>query len=383
MPPQPSSARLDELRARFKAEPNSRHFYPLGEELRKGGQLDEAEQLLRGGLLKHPAYLSAWVSLGRVLKDQKRYPEAIEALNKAFTIDSGNVVTARLLADTYLATGDKVEAIKKYKLVHALLPADDELQATIDQLDRELNPDAFPVEAAAVAQPAEAEAATEEAPIETAVAPPADDSFEAATSFFNSEGTIEEAPLTGAAEEAEEESATAQEEASVFGSEETESLTASETIDAPLEETPSLASEAASTAATFAEESRAPIGFTTEFTPPAEATPEPSEPVSDPFSMEEEPLPVAEEPVSSFGSSSVEENDVFSQTMPRSQPVTSSDPTDDDLFADDVAAEEPVAPPVAMASSSFAAETDFAQRRQTIARLQTWLAKVKGEKNSV
>jgi hypothetical protein len=36
-----------------------------------------------------------------------------------------------------------------------------------------------------------------------------------------------------------------------------------------------------------------------------------------------------------------------------------------------------------MASSSFAAETDFAQRRQTIARLQTWLAKVKGEKNSV
>jgi hypothetical protein len=36
--------------------------------------------------------------------------------------------------------GEKVEAIKKYKLVHALLPADEEVEATIERLDRELNP---------------------------------------------------------------------------------------------------------------------------------------------------------------------------------------------------------------------------------------------------
>src|SRR6185436_7846464 len=33
-----------------------------------------------------------------------------------------------------------LEAIKKYKLVHALLPADEELKGTIEQLERELHP---------------------------------------------------------------------------------------------------------------------------------------------------------------------------------------------------------------------------------------------------
>ena len=45
-----------------------------------------------------------------------------------------------MLADAYLDLGEKVEAIKKYKLVHALMPSDEELEAKIDQLDRDLSP---------------------------------------------------------------------------------------------------------------------------------------------------------------------------------------------------------------------------------------------------
>lgn len=144
--------KIEELRFRLKTDPKSRLFYQLGEELRRAGQFEEAEGVLRTGLLSYPTYLAAWVILGRVLREQKKDADAVDALNKALQLDPGNVVAARLLADAYVGVGEKVEAIKKYKLVQALLPAaDEELRATIDQLDREIAPPApSPVEEAPV-----------------------------------------------------------------------------------------------------------------------------------------------------------------------------------------------------------------------------------------
>jgi predicted Zn-dependent protease len=135
-----SNPKIEELRFKVRTDPKSRLFYPLAEELRKVGRFGEAEEFLRAGLGNHPTYLSGWVSLGRVLRDQKKDRDASEALAKALQLDPGNIVAARLLADSYLALGEKVEAIKKYKLVHALLPSDQEVEALIAQLERELNP---------------------------------------------------------------------------------------------------------------------------------------------------------------------------------------------------------------------------------------------------
>jgi tetratricopeptide (TPR) repeat protein len=145
----PSTPKVDELRARLKADPKNRLFYPLAEELRKVGQLAEAEQVLRAGLTHHPTYLSAWVCMGRVLRDQQKDREAVDALTTAMQVDPGNVVAARLMADAYLNLGEKVEAIKKYKLVQALLPADEELKGVIERLSREIAmPTGVPVAAA-------------------------------------------------------------------------------------------------------------------------------------------------------------------------------------------------------------------------------------------
>ena len=202
-----TNPKIEELRFRVKTDPKSRLFYPLAEELRKAGHAGEAEQVLRTGLVAHPTYLSAWVSLGRVLREQKNDNGAVEALSKALTLDPGNVVAARLLADAYLALGDKVEAIKKYKLVHALLPADDQLEATIQTLDRELNPppveqaSSLPLEAPFPAEEAESAPAvgdetfvpTEEAPIPTMESP-----FGEVLAFADEEARRDEA--TGDAE---------------------------------------------------------------------------------------------------------------------------------------------------------------------------------------
>lgn len=135
-----TNPKIEELRFKLKTDPKSRLFYQLAEELRKSGQHDEAEQVLRSGLQVYPTYLAAWVSLGRTLRDKKNDGAAVEALNKALQLDPGNVVAARLLGDAYLALGEKVEAIKKYKLVLALLSTDDELRETVARLDRELHP---------------------------------------------------------------------------------------------------------------------------------------------------------------------------------------------------------------------------------------------------
>ncbi|HYH09721.1 MAG TPA: tetratricopeptide repeat protein [Thermoanaerobaculia bacterium] len=144
-----TNPKIEELRFKLKTDPKSRLFYQLAEELRKAGHLDEAEQILHNGLQVYPTYLAAWVSLGRVLRDKKNDGGAVDALNKALQLDPGNVVAARILADAYLALGEKVEAIKKYKLVLALLPTDEELKHTVAQLDRELRP----VEVEAVQEP--------------------------------------------------------------------------------------------------------------------------------------------------------------------------------------------------------------------------------------
>ena len=148
MADQPTNPRIEELKSRLQADPKSRLFFPYAEELRKLKRLDEAEKTLRDGLAVHTSYLSAWISLGRVLRALGINSEAIEVLEKALALDPGNVVAARLLAEAYEETGDVVSAVKKYKLVAALLPGDDEVNEKIENLE-------------AAAQQAESEAATE------------------------------------------------------------------------------------------------------------------------------------------------------------------------------------------------------------------------------
>src|SRR5687767_12898300 len=96
MPPQPPTTfRIEDLKARLKLEPKSRLFYPLAEGLRKIQRFADAEKVLRDGLTVHAGYISAWISLGRVLYELGKYREAVEILQKACTLDPGNVVAAR------------------------------------------------------------------------------------------------------------------------------------------------------------------------------------------------------------------------------------------------------------------------------------------------
>jgi tetratricopeptide (TPR) repeat protein len=136
---QATNPKIDELRSRLNADPRSRLFYQLAEELRRASEFVEAEHVLRAGLEIYPAYLAAWVSLGRVLREQKKEREAIEALSKAMQLDPSNVVAARLVADAWLQVGEKAEALEKFKLIQALGHADEAVRNTIGRLQDELD----------------------------------------------------------------------------------------------------------------------------------------------------------------------------------------------------------------------------------------------------
>ncbi len=134
----PPLSRLEELKAVLIKDPNSRQFLALADEYRKENKLREALETLERGLAIHKNYVAAHVALGRVNQEMGRVDHALEAFLNALKYDRENLVALRQAADLYLAKGDKVEAIKKFKVFRALNPGDKEVNQIIQSLDTEL-----------------------------------------------------------------------------------------------------------------------------------------------------------------------------------------------------------------------------------------------------
>lgn len=120
-------------------DPGSRLFVSLAEEYRKVGRFRQALSALQKGLLAHPGYIAAQVALGRVYVEVNQNTDAIATFTKVLVADPGNLVAAKSLADIHLARGDKLEAVKKYKLYRAL-SGDRKVDPMIASLEAEVTP---------------------------------------------------------------------------------------------------------------------------------------------------------------------------------------------------------------------------------------------------
>jgi tetratricopeptide (TPR) repeat protein len=132
-------ARIRDLNRRIAQDPTSPLFMALAEEHRAAGRLDEAIRILEKGVGTHARYLSAQVALGRAYREAGRIEESLSLFVKALESDPGNLVAARSLAEVYLSRGDRVEAIKRYKLYHAL-SRDRAVEEIIERLETEIGP---------------------------------------------------------------------------------------------------------------------------------------------------------------------------------------------------------------------------------------------------
>jgi tetratricopeptide (TPR) repeat protein len=102
-------ARLAQLERRVKIDPTSVVFAALAEEYRRLGRYDEAVAVCRAGLERHPAYLSARVTLGRALIDAGAFDEARAELERVLDAAPENLAALRALSEIHHRKGEAPE----------------------------------------------------------------------------------------------------------------------------------------------------------------------------------------------------------------------------------------------------------------------------------
>jgi tetratricopeptide (TPR) repeat protein len=100
--------RIEELRRRVQQDPASIAFAALAEEYRRAGHFDEAITTCRAGLQRHPAYLSARVTLGRALLEIGEYDDARAELEQVLKVAPENLAANRALAEIHARRAEQV-----------------------------------------------------------------------------------------------------------------------------------------------------------------------------------------------------------------------------------------------------------------------------------
>jgi tetratricopeptide (TPR) repeat protein len=135
--------RIEDLRRRVEADPTSIAFAALAEEYRRVGRFREAADVCRRGLERHPAYLSAKVTLARALIELNELDEAQQQLDAVLRMAPENLAAIRARADIHRRRGAIPETFDfaaheaAEKASSAPVPTSDALpsQATVGRLE--------------------------------------------------------------------------------------------------------------------------------------------------------------------------------------------------------------------------------------------------------
>jgi Tetratricopeptide repeat len=157
----PANSRIEELTRRLEKEPGSRLFAQLAEELRKEGELSDAIRVCREGLVRHPNYPSARMTLGRALLDTGDLGGARAEFEAVLRAAPDNILASRFLAECDEGLGDLVRAEAQYKATLQLSPGDKAVMARLQAIDQARRTITAPIPTpdAAVAAPSPAAAA--------------------------------------------------------------------------------------------------------------------------------------------------------------------------------------------------------------------------------
>jgi tetratricopeptide (TPR) repeat protein len=137
------SENIRQLTTRLASEPDSLAFLPLGETLRRRGQLEAALTVALGGIQRYPALADAYDLLARIRSDREEGDLAFDAWTEALRHDPGHVGALRGLAFLAFRAGDQVRAERHLAAAVALVPADAGLRAALARVRQQ--PPARPV----------------------------------------------------------------------------------------------------------------------------------------------------------------------------------------------------------------------------------------------
>jgi tetratricopeptide (TPR) repeat protein len=123
---------IERYRRLLEKDPNSRVFAPLAEACRKAGRLEEALEIARAGVDRHPAYASGRVALARVLLSLENLQEAVAEIERALDAVPDNALAYRLLGEARRRLGDREGAFEAYARALALNPEDEEARQQVE-----------------------------------------------------------------------------------------------------------------------------------------------------------------------------------------------------------------------------------------------------------
>jgi len=127
----------DEIRlltARLTAEPDSLAFLPLGEALRRRGQLDAALTVALAGIQRYPALADGHDLLARIRTDRAEGDLAFDAWTETLRHDPAHVGALRGLAFLAFRGGDLARAERHLAAALALVPDDASLRAALSRV---------------------------------------------------------------------------------------------------------------------------------------------------------------------------------------------------------------------------------------------------------
>jgi tetratricopeptide (TPR) repeat protein len=126
---------IDRLKERVDKDPNSKLFVPLAEEYKKAGMLDEAIDALTKGLARHPNYMSARVSLGKIYLEKGMLSEASAEFEKVVSAIPDNLYAHKKLAEIYRALSEREKAVEEFGKVLKLNPTDEDAAKSLAILE--------------------------------------------------------------------------------------------------------------------------------------------------------------------------------------------------------------------------------------------------------
>lgn len=125
------SDRIEDLRRRVQQDPASIAFAQLAEEFRRTGRHQEAVDTCRSGLVLHPEYVSARVTLGRALLALGRAGDAVAELGLVLATVPENLAALRAMGEACQRLGRFVEAETHLTSALRLAPNDPDLERSL------------------------------------------------------------------------------------------------------------------------------------------------------------------------------------------------------------------------------------------------------------
>ena len=126
------------LTAQLAADPGSLVFLPLGETLRRRGQLDAAQKVALQGLGRYPHLPDAHDLFARILVDRADFERAFDEWDMALRLDPAHAGAHKGIGFLFYKAGNPGEALKHLEAALAEAPDDPSLQGAVARVRGDL-----------------------------------------------------------------------------------------------------------------------------------------------------------------------------------------------------------------------------------------------------